>query len=210
MLDKDDPSLTTAHMVQDGLLASNSQQPQSRSRKDLVKSHLVVLFCLAIVLAICGSFLNLIATIRDNLDFWDGPCDLKNATGAERLFAIDTRFGSSFTYVEARGIQILWDFVIGQGGRILHAYVFYKILRDVLVFLLEHSGAPSDLYTSSALQSDQFGTICACFKILAKKRGWTYKILALWALISILHVLGFPILWSAAVRIVSGAILGKI
>ena len=124
-------------------------------------------------------------------------CDLVTSTGIEAQFAIDLRFGS-FSYVSAKLIQICWDLFIGQGGRLLHGWVLLIALSDTCILLLERYGAPHDFYTHLAITSSSFDLTVSCVKILTRKRNWQVIVIAIWALWSMLHVLMFPVLWSAA------------
>lgn len=171
-------------------------------RKTLVR-HCVAFSCVFLVI-----FFSIYTAwaLDEPQDSWVGyvyeadstpKCDLSTSSQGERMLAINIRKGP-LSYTQARAIQISWDLVIGQGGRLLHTWLLLRTLSDACVFLLERHGIPHDLYTALAITSSDFGIIISSARILTRKRNWQVIITATWALLSLTHALLFPVLWSGA------------
>ena len=133
-----------------------------------------------------------------NMERDSTTCDIQNASGAERSFSIDIRLGSQLSYVGARALDIFWDIVVGQGGRFLQAWLLYKVSCDALVFLMERSCVPYDLYASLTLSPGSLESLYSIAKLLRRRRGYETGLTAVWLFWSTVHVLAYPTLWSAA------------
>ena len=125
-------------------------------------------------------------------------CDLQNASEVEKSFSINIRFGSQLSYIQVRAISIAWDLVVGQGGRFLQAWILYKVTCDALSFLMERYRVPYEVYASSTLSPGSLENLYSLVKLLGRRRKPGVYLTAIWLLLSFVHVLGFPTLWSAA------------
>ena len=175
-----------------------------RSTKSLVIQHVTVLFCALFFFILCSCMASLLSPANlqryPTDDTLTHPCDLDSLNGTERLFAVDLRRVEDLSYVQAKAIQVCWDFVVGQGGRVLHAWILLKVMSDALVFLMESNRVPHELFISLSLTSSTFYTTISCLKLLWRKRktNWEIRLTAFWALLAILHAVGFPVIWSAS------------
>ena len=164
----------------------------------LVARHITTAVCALAVFITCVVLLNWEAVNQPPGD--DATCDLRNTNGTQLRFSVNHRFGGDLSYIQARAIQIIWDLVVGQGGRVLHGWIFMATMADVLVLLLERSGAPAHLYVSLGIKSSEYGAAKSLGKVLYNNRkGWKLQVTALWALLGLVYVAFFPIIWSAAV-----------
>ena len=162
------------------------------------RSHYVSFGCLFILVPLCIAFIPFVSPGQSKDPIQSGDCDLYRSTGAERAFAIDKRVIDNLSYVQAKAIQITWDFALGLGGRVLHAWIFQKVFLDNLVYLMERSSVSQKLFIASSLASSTWRTAMLCAQSLWSTRDWRVTITMLWALLALLHILGFPLLWSAS------------
>lgn len=112
---------------------------------------------------------------------------------------IDVLFGGGFSFAQAKLIDVLWDLIIGQGGRFLHGWLLYHyIVSDALVWTMEHSVVPYHYYTSLSFSTVSLSSLWSLGKMLARRRGWRTIMSALWIIFAITHVVAFATVWSAA------------
>ena len=128
----------------------------------------------------------------------DDICEGLNATSVGRLFLLDLRVGESYTYLQARAIDISWDLLVGQGGKFLQAWILYYVAMDALVWNLEHATLLYDTVVALTFNSSSIISLPSLFKVLLRKRSWRTVLTMLWLLWATIHVLDFPTLWAAA------------
>lgn len=140
----------------------------------------------------------------------DSSCDLVSPSGSamENAFKIDLRSPLHLSFGAAKGIDVIWDLVVGQGGRLLLAWVSYIVFMDGLVRLLETSAVPYHLYCSITLNTSSLITTWQSLKIVFTAHGWRAKAFLAWFAIATTYVLGFSTLLSAATGYVSPSTIG--
>jgi hypothetical protein len=140
------------------------------------------------------------------IDISDDQCDKQAATSVERAFVIDIRLGGNFSFVQAKMIDLLWDLIVGQGGRFLHAWVLIRwVVSDVLVWTMERSSVPYSYFVELSFSTVSFSSLWEILKILVKRRNWRTVMSALWLLYAIGYVLAFATFWSAATGYIAPA-----
>lgn len=169
------------------------------------------------VLVIGLSFiLAYIQNILPNKNIWIGgfdtksSCDLVSNSGSaiENAFNIDLRSPLRLSFGAAKGIDVVWDLVVGQGGRLLLAWVSYKVFMDGLARLLETSAVSYNLYTLITFNTSSLMSTWQSTKEIFETRGWRGKCFLAWFSISTIYVLGFSTLLSAATGYVSPSTIG--
>ena len=129
----------------------------------------------ALLLLCCIFFLSTIGVSLAALDpghLNTQDCENQNASGPQALLIIDWwLIRSGLTYGQAKAIQMTWDFLLGQGGRILHGWILPEVLLASLVFLMERTCVPEELYIALAISSDTMNVAFSCAKSLWQKRN---------------------------------------
>ena len=166
------------------------------SRRRLIIRHATAFCAWAAIIGICAPFTSYYA--KNDLTSFDA-CEAKTGTNAEKLFGINLRLGGDLNYEQAKAIDVLWDLVIGQSGRLLQGYLLYQVAIDALTYMMERSAVPYHLYANVSLSWptswDGFRSIV---KMAFRRNKWQSALISIWLLLSTLHVLGFPLLWETA------------
>ena len=137
-------------------------------------------------------------------------CDLlvNSGTNFENAFTIDLRVAFHLSFASAKGLSILWDFLVGQGGRILMAYISYLVFMDGLAHLMETSAVSYDLYASVVFETTSIKSIWSASQALCTKLGARGRLFLAWIVLSTCYVLIYPALISAASGYVTPSTLG--
>jgi len=99
----------------------------------------------------------------------------------------------------ARGIDLIWDVIVGQGGRFLHAYLFARfVASDVLVWTMERSAVPYHYYAALSFSTVSWPTLWSIVRVCAKKRGLRTIFGAVALFWTVAYLIAFPTIWSAA------------
>lgn len=155
---------------------------------------LIVCFAFLFLLAITGVPSTLSVSVGN-----DDTCDLATLTGnnVSSAFIINLRCPSRLTFAEAKAIDVIWDLVVGQGGRFFLGWISYKVFMDGLVRVMEKSAVSHELYASMAFEPMCVMSIWNSVKALSMTRGWRSKVFLAWFCISTFYVLAFSTLISA-------------
>ena len=162
------------------------------------KTLVVACICFALTVALLGFGIYAIRQIVDKSMASITSCDLQNTSDIQKRFSLDIRLASDLSYLQARAIALSWDLVVGQGGRFLQGWLLYKVSCDALVFLMERSSVPYNLFATLTLSSGSWESFFSIAKLLGRRRTYETILTAIWLLWSTVYVLGFPTLWSAA------------
>ena len=108
--------------------------------------------------------------------------------------------------MQAKLIDVVWDWAIGQGGRLIQAWIVYKVASDALVRLLEHSAVSYDVYASLTFSSASVESLLSIFDLLLRGTGWWPICTGVWLVWATVHVLIFPTVWSAATGYINPSI----
>lgn len=127
-------------------------------------------------------------------------CDLvtANTTAFEDVFAIDLRSPQPLSFAKAKLIDVVWDLVIGQGGRLLLAWISYHVFMDGLTRLMETSAVSYRLYASIVFETSSLTSTWCALKAVFTAHGWRGRAFLAWFGLATLYVLAYPTLMSAA------------
>lgn len=128
-------------------------------------------------------------------------CDLiisGDTSVLERAFTINLRSPAQFSFATAKGIDVAWDLFIGQGGRLLLAWISYIVFMDGLTRLLETSTVSYQLYATMVFDTTSLGSAWSSLKAVFTGHGWRGRAFLAWFFAASVYVLGFPTLISAA------------
>ena len=136
----------------------------------------------------------------DIIDGLSTACDLiaSNGNFIENVFTIDLRFPQQFSFGTAKAVDVLWDFFVGQGGRLLLAWISYKVFMDGLARLMETSPISYQLYTNMVFETTSLRTTWHCARAIFTGHGWRGRAFLAWFTVATIYVLGFSTLMSAA------------
>ena len=127
-------------------------------------------------------------------------CDLTVSSGSklEHAFMINLRSAQHLSFSEAKLIDVIWDLVIGQGGRLLMAWAAYRVFMDALVSLMESTSVSYDVYSSLVFDTTSLLSTWKATKALVKSASWRSRIFMFWFCLASFYILSFPTLMGAA------------
>ncbi|KAL8748867.1 MAG: hypothetical protein Q9199_008026 [Rusavskia elegans] len=149
----------------------------------------------------------LLAHIKDFLPatYWDGygiqltgtSCDLvnkENSTRWQATFQINLRGAAHLSFAEAKFIDLVFDLILGQGGRLLLAAVSYLVFMDALLRSMETTPVSYKLYASLVFSSTSLVATWRASKAVFTTKGWRAKLYLTWCALAMIYVLAFPTL----------------
>lgn len=130
----------------------------------------------------------------------DISCDLvaTNASSFEKTFSIDLRSQSQLSFAQAKFIDVVWDLLIGQGGRLLLVWLSYIVFMDGLARLMETSAVSFDFYASIVFSTSSLTATWHAFKAISTSHGWRGRAFLAWFGFATIYVLAYSTLMSAA------------
>lgn len=144
--------------------------------------------------------------------YWHGiqlvgtSCDLvnkQNSTRWQSAFQINLRGAARLTFAQAKFIDLIFDLVVGQGGRLLLAAVSYIVFMDALLRSMEITPVSYRLYASLVLSSTSLVATWQATKAVFTTKGWRAKMYLVWCALAMVYVLAFPTLIESATGYVS-------
>ena len=163
---------------------------------------IVILAVVPIVLLVTTNSNFLIQTEYDLILDSNIPCDINAAwTSWGNLFDINARTGI-ITFASAKGIDIVWDLVVGQGLRACLAVLSWRVNGEALIRIMEENAVPYEMFTSVALSST-FDTYVGIYETLRRIRSLRAKWVMAWMFLSISYLVIFPTLLSASTSYVA-------
>ncbi|KAH9883697.1 hypothetical protein F4778DRAFT_765711 [Xylariomycetidae sp. FL2044] len=133
-------------------------------------------------------------------------CDSDLASGSERNFLIDRRMAENLSFTQAKLIDVVWDTVVGQGGKFLHGACLYYAAARALTWLMEISAVPYHFSLNLLFKTASFSSLWSASRILARRNPVRMTIAALWLAYCIIYVLSFSTIWSAATGYLSPSV----
>ena len=127
-------------------------------------------------------------------------CDLTVPSGSklQHAFMINLRSAQELSFSGAKMIDVVWDLVIGQGGRLLMAWAAYRVFMDALVSLMETTSVSYDVYSSLVFDTTSLLSTWKATKALVKSGSWRSRVFMFWFCLASFYTLSFPTLMSAA------------
>lgn len=137
-------------------------------------------------------------------------CDLvyRNDSMVEKAFTINLRSPMHFTFATAKGVDVMWDLFVGQGGRLLLAWISYIVFMDGLTRLLENSSVSYQLYATMVFDTTSLLSTWSTLNAIFTGHGWRGRAFLAWFFVASIYVLGFPAMMSAATGYVSPSTSG--
>ncbi|KAI4096656.1 MAG: hypothetical protein LQ344_000796 [Seirophora lacunosa] len=145
-------------------------------------------------------------TYWSGLDLRGTSCDLVNTKNSSRLqsaFQINLRGAAQLSFGEAKLIDLVFDLLVGQGGRLLLAAVAYIVFMDALLRSMEITTVPYQLYTSLVFSSNSLIATWHSIRAVSTTNGWRGKAYLIWCALAMIYVLAFPTLIESATGYVS-------
>ena len=127
-------------------------------------------------------------------------CDLTNSNDSkvEHAFQINLRSSQHLSFSGAKMIDVVWDLVIGQGGRLLMAWAAYRVFMDALVSLMETTSVSYDAYSTLVFDTTSLLSTWKATKALVKSTSWRSRAFMFWFCLASFYILSFPTLMGAA------------
>lgn len=107
-------------------------------------------------------------------------------------------------------IDVIWDLVVGQGGRLLMAWAAYRVFMDALVSLMETTSVSYDVYSSLVFDTTSLLSTWKATKALIKSGSWRSRVFMFWFCLASFYILSFPTLMGAATGYVNPSDSGYI
>ncbi|KAL8780657.1 MAG: hypothetical protein Q9213_006366 [Squamulea squamosa] len=161
-------------------------------------------------------FIGHVKYLLPNTDWWGlelsgTSCDLANkqhATRWQSTFQIDLRGAAHLSFAQAKTIDLVFDLVVGQGGRLLLAAISYVVFMDALVRSMEITPISYKLYSSLVFSSTSLVATWNATKAVFTTKRWRAKMYLSWCALAMIYVLAFPTLVESATGYVSPSSLG--
>lgn len=163
-------------------------------------ASLITAFSVATLLVLLSRIRSLLPDRGYYLGYNIVSCDLisANASSFEDFFTIDLRSSLQLSFATAKFIDVVWDLVIGQGGRLLLAWISYGIFMDGLTRLMETSAVSHQLYVSIVFETSSLVSTWRSLKAVSTGHGWRGRAFLAWFGLATLYILAYPTLMSAA------------
>jgi len=117
----------------------------------------------------------------------------------EAQFDIDLVLVEGLSFTQAKTIDLVWDIVVGHGGRFLHGWIIYHVACKTITWILEYSAMPYWVLLDTLFRPESLSSLRSLVVSSftgEQRRTATLKTLLL--AFSGGHVLFFGTLWSAA------------
>ncbi|GME31867.1 hypothetical protein BKCO1_7600019 [Neofusicoccum parvum] len=127
--------------------------------------------------------------------------DINSPYDVRTIFAISLGFGS-FDFAVAKGIDIVFDLIVGRGGQLLLGLVSYPVFAKVLLHSMERRPASYQYFTAMAFETVSVFTMGQIARNLGPQPRGKHTLrtilIPIGLLIASLYILAFPTLASAA------------
>ena len=174
--------------------------PGRQQYRSLVLATLIAILNL-IVLAVLIAHIKYLIPQTDwdsyGIDLTETSCDLvnkENATRWQSAFQVNLRGAAHLSFAEAKFIDLVFDLIIGQGGRLLLAAVSYVVFMDALLRSMETTAISHTLYASLVFSSTSLIATWRASKAVFSTKGWRAKLYLTWCALAMVYVLAFPTL----------------
>ncbi|KAL8966473.1 MAG: hypothetical protein Q9197_005957 [Variospora fuerteventurae] len=147
----------------------------------------------------------------NGLELTGTSCDLMNTQNSSRLqsaFQINLRGAAELSFGQAKFIDLVFDLLVGQGGRLLLAAVAYIVFMDALLRSMEITPVPYQLYASLIFSSNSLIATWHSIRAVSTTKGWRAKAYLIWCALAMIYVLAFPTLIESATGYVSPSSAG--
>ncbi|KAL8996721.1 MAG: hypothetical protein Q9169_003836 [Polycauliona sp. 2 TL-2023] len=124
-------------------------------------------------------------------------CDLIKKEDSSRwqaAFQINLRGSAELSFAEAKFVDLCFDLIVGQGGRLLLAAISYFVFMDALVRSMEKTAISYKLYASLVFSSTSLNATWRATKAAFSTKGWRAKFHLTWCALAMAYILAFPTL----------------
>ncbi|KAL2054314.1 hypothetical protein ABVK25_005455 [Lepraria finkii] len=152
----------------------------------------------------------LLGAKRSDLLSKSASCDLQVRSGSsvQGAFTINMRGATHLTFTQAKAIDVIWQLFVGAGGRVVMAWIAYKVFMDGLARQLEGTPMSYQLYASMIFDTNSLFSVWYVLKAVYHTKGCRSKIFLIWFYLSTVYMLGFPTLTSAMAGYLTPSLTG--
>lgn len=194
---KEDGNQQKAPLISNSTLKRRTEVLPRWPKALFLATLIVVLAAVPIVLLVVTNHNYLLKDTVELLFDSTLPCDVQAPwTSWSGLFTINGRT-PVVSFATAKGIDIVWDLVVGQGGRVLLAWMAWRVFGEAVILIMEEEAVPCELFTYVAM-TDVFNTAKGIYQTLRRNRSTRVRLILAWILLSICYLSIFPTLISAA------------
>lgn len=142
-------SKANSHQSDNLHLPSKSFASASRSTRQRFFHQTTVVFLLSVWIGCLWGFM-----LR-----WPGRKDprLRSPCNPRTWFTPSSMYGN-FTLGQAKAVDVAWNVVVGRAAQAFIGYLFYKVLMDVSMRMMEFTTFPIDLFTSLVFEPFSFSS----------------------------------------------------
>ncbi|KAL8910311.1 MAG: hypothetical protein Q9171_004397 [Xanthocarpia ochracea] len=140
------------------------------------------------------------------INLTETSCDLVNRGNSTRwqsALQINLRGAAPLTFAQAKFVDLVFDLIVGQGGRLLLAAISYIVFMDALLRSMEIEPVSYKLYASLVFSSTSLVATWYATKAVFSTKGWRGKLYLTWCALAMLYVLAFPTLIESVTGYVS-------
>lgn len=119
-------------------------------------------------------------------------------SATETRFQIDLPVTEPLSFAHAKLIDLVWDLSVGHGGRLLHGWVLYQVATKAIAWMLECSVLSYSVLFSILFQENSFYSLWALGRSLGRRQRARTVLMTVFLIFSIIHILFFGAIWSAA------------
>lgn len=190
-------------------LPPKTLQRRKRGRKRFVYTETLVMFSLAVLCGVLGAKSLHLSVDVDSITAPDrilvrdrdymysaGNCDGASVTGIESGFVIDFYAARALSFTQAKLLDLAWDTLVGQGLKLVHCWVLYKVVANYLTSVMEVKAVPHNAYLDLHFSTVSFASLRSSFAFTRKP--FRRILFALWLIPTIAYLLCFTVIWSAA------------
>lgn len=133
-------------------------------------------------------------------------CQSTTATNSERLFLPNVRVFWNLSFARAKVIDLAWDIIIGQVGRLLHCWVLYRLVASSLTWILEYSSVPYHVPLNWLFSTVSLQSIWSSWRLIIMGSPIHTILMASWLIYATLYAFSFSAIWSVAAAYLSPSI----
>ena len=165
--------------------------------------HIVAL-CIPIAFILCTRYIGLLPSrIFSDLSQIcqpDGTFNLGftgyNGWKISDIFQITIAFGS-MPFTGVKGLDVLWDIVVGRGLQAIFALLCYKVFTQSMQRTMERSTVPYGAFEALTFNTASISQIFKLLRAMSTKHGVRGKIQLMWMILASAFVVAFSTLASA-------------
>ncbi|KAG9236722.1 hypothetical protein BJ875DRAFT_455776 [Amylocarpus encephaloides] len=117
--------------------------------------------------------------------------------GGWSFLGINLVVATDFNYGTAKGLDLIWNWLVGRGLQGILAIFAYRVSTDALLRAAELTPLSFELYASIALYTNKFEVLWELLLGFGRFGNWRVKAILLWLFFSAVYLLAFPSLLDA-------------